>query len=223
MSENFANFFATLLSGSIDDSVTTIVVNSVTGAPIAPDYRLLIQDGEDDPTNRELVKVTAVAGTSLTVERGAEGTTPVAHADNSFVAHVITAEGLVQAIEDRSENIHATIAVVLDGLGDVVTLGVKVDLTLHFSCEIDGWTLLADQSGSIDIDIWKDTYANYPPTVADSIVGTVPPAISGANKAEGTDMEGWDGIIAIGDVLRFNVDSCSSITRATLLLHVTRT
>jgi hypothetical protein len=47
--------------------------------------------------------------------------------------------------------------------------GVKGDITVPFSCAITEWTLLADQTGSIGVDIWKDTYANYPPTSADTL------------------------------------------------------
>lgn len=51
--------------------------------------------------------------------------------------------------------------------------GVKGDITVPFGCVITEWTLLADQSGSIGVDIWKDTYANYPPTSADTIIPAI--------------------------------------------------
>ena len=59
--------------------------------------------------------------------------------------------------------------VVIDGGGSTITTGVKGDVNCDFAFTIVQWALLADQSGSIVIDIWKDTYANYPPTVADTI------------------------------------------------------
>ena len=33
---------------------------------------------------------------------------------------------------------------------------------------ITAWYIYADQSGSIVVDMWKDTWANHPPTAADS-------------------------------------------------------
>ena len=84
--------------------------------------------------------------------------------------------------------------------------------------------LLADNTGSMVVDIWKDTYANYPPTASpDSITASAKPTLSSAIKSEDTTLTGWTTSISAGDTLRFNVDSCSGITRAVLVLTVTRT
>jgi hypothetical protein len=82
-------------------------------------------------------------------------------------------------------------------------------------------TLLADQSGSIVVDIWKDTYANYPPVDADSITASAVPTISSAAKSQDTSISGWTVAISAGDILGFNVDSISTCTRVTLSLKVT--
>ena len=94
MPDNFANRYASLLNGAIDDDDTSLVVDSDTGSPDAPQFRILVQDAEDDDTNHELMIVTAKSGTTFTVTRGAEGTTAVAHGDNSYIAHVLTAGAL---------------------------------------------------------------------------------------------------------------------------------
>ena len=83
--------------------------------------------------------------------------------------------------------------------------------------------MLADQSGSAVVDIWKDTYASYPPTGADSITASAKPTISAATKSEDATLTGWATSISAGDTLRFNVDSASTITRLTLILTVTKT
>lgn len=115
-------------------------------------------------------------------------------------------------------------SVVIDGGGAVITTGVKGDLgPFPFACDIEEITLLADQSGSMVIDIWKDTYANFPPTDADSITASAPPTISAATKAQDATLTGWTKGIAAGQSLRFNVDSCSSIQRATLALKLRKT
>lgn len=80
--------------------------------------------------------------------------------------------------------------------------------------------MLADQSGSIVVDIWKDTYANFPPDNADSITAAAPPTISGAQKSQDATLTGWTTAIAAGDILAFNVDSCATITRVTISLKV---
>jgi hypothetical protein len=56
------------------------------------------------------------------------------------------------------------------------------------------------------------------------MTGAEKPTISSATKGQDTSLAsgaGW--AIAAGDVLRFNVDSVTSLTRATVALKVTRT
>lgn len=112
----------------------------------------------------------------------------------------------------------------IDGNGSVITTGVVgVGVTVPFNCTINSVTLLANATGSIVIDIWKDTYANFPPTVSDSICASAKPTISSGIKSEDTTLTGWTKTISAGDVLYFNVDSCVSITNCLLTLKVTRT
>lgn len=110
--------------------------------------------------------------------------------------------------------------IVVGGAGSVVSTGIAGDVVIDFNCTISQWTLLADQSGSIQIDIWKDTYANYPPTVADTITASAKPLISSATKNQSSTLTGWTTNINAGDTLRFNVDSATTITRATLCLKL---
>lgn len=111
---------------------------------------------------------------------------------------------------------------IIDGGGATITTGIKGDVVIDFACTILSVTLLADQSGSIVVDIWKDTYANYPPLVADSITASAKPTISSATKSQDTTLTGWTTSIAAGETLRFNVDSVTTIQRVTLDLKVRR-
>lgn len=115
-----------------------------------------------------------------------------------------------------------SITFIMDGGGSVIATGIKGDLEIPFSCEIEAWTILADQAGAIKIDVWKDTYANYPPTDADSITnGNEPEIVASDDSAQDTDLSDWTTTrITAGDTLRFNVDSVATITRATLSLKV---
>lgn len=116
---------------------------------------------------------------------------------------------------------HASLTYTIDGGGAAITTGYKGAITVPFSCTITSVTLLADTTGSIVIDIWKDSYANYPPTDADSITASAPPTISSSNKSYDATLSGWTTSISAGDVLAFNVDSCSTITRIVLTLGAT--
>jgi hypothetical protein len=111
---------------------------------------------------------------------------------------------------------------VIDGGGAVIEIGIKGDLQVPFACTITSAVLIADQTGSIVVDIWKDTLANFPPTVADSITASTPPTITSDTDSEDTTLTGWTTAIALGDILRFNVDSITDIARCTLILNVTR-
>lgn len=122
------------------------------------------------------------------------------------------------ALDDGTTNI----VYVIDNSGSAITTGIKGDLSIPFACTITGVILLADTSGSIVIDIWKDSYANFPPTVADKITASAKPTISSSNKSSDSTLTGWTVAIAAGDILRFNVDSASTVTRVTILLKVNR-
>ncbi|MBA7622114.1 hypothetical protein ES703_29485 [subsurface metagenome] len=116
----------------------------------------------------------------------------------------------------------ASITFIIDGGGSAITTGEKGHLELPFACTISQVTMLADVSGSIVVDIWKDTYGNFPPTDADSITASAPPSISSAQKSQDSTLTGWTKSIAAGGILAFNVDSCSTITRVTISLKVAK-
>jgi len=115
----------------------------------------------------------------------------------------------------------STLDVVMDGTGLPLVTGVKGDISIDFDCTIAYWTLLADQAGSVVVDIWKDTLANYPPTVADTITGSAKPTLTSADHGRSSSLTGWTTGINAGDTLRFNIDSTSGvIIRLTLALKL---
>ena len=84
--------------GGITDSATTIVLSDGTGLPTAP-YTLVI---EPDTANEEIVTVTAGTYTGLTVVRGVDGSTAVAHDFGSPIRHMLTARD-VQELQNHVE------------------------------------------------------------------------------------------------------------------------
>lgn len=117
----------------------------------------------------------------------------------------------------------SSIAFVIDGGGLTLTTGVKGDIPIPFNCTINSVTLLADQNGSVVVDIWKNTYASYPPTGANSITGSSVPTISTSTKYTDSTLSGWNVFITAGDTLRFNVNSATTVTRVTISLKITKT
>lgn len=98
----------------------------------------------------------------------------------------------------------------------------QVDVVVPFNMLVTGWTLVADQSGSIELDLWSDSYANYPPTDTDSIVGANPPELSSQSKNQATGLS-W--ALTKGHILRAIVveGTVVDVTRVTLALTGVRT
>lgn len=107
---------------------------------------------------------------------------------------------------------------VLDGNGAVIPTGLQPYISIPFSMTITGWILLADQTGSIEMDVWKSSYASFPPTITDTISGSELPTITSSNKNRDLTLSTWTTSISSGDILAINVNSCSSITKATLII-----
>lgn len=131
------------------------------------------------------------------------------------------------AAGDDSRIITATITFVIDGGGGTISTGMKGYLEIPFNCTINRNTLLADQSGSIVVDIFKCTYSNFDPTThpasGDKITASAPPTISSAKKSQDSTLTGWTTSISAGDILGFNVNSVTSVQKATLSLKVSKT
>lgn len=106
--------------------------------------------------------------------------------------------------------------IVIGGNGTAITTGYKADLYFAYACTITSVVLLADQVGSIVVDIWKDNYTNYPPTIGDSITASAKPTLSSANKSIDSTLTGWTKSISAGDTLRIYVDSATTVTNVTV-------
>lgn len=117
----------------------------------------------------------------------------------------------------------AEVVFIVDGGGGAITTGLKGFIKIPFACTIDQVDLYADQAGSVVVDIYKDVYANFPPTGADTITAAAKPTLVAADKYQDATLTGWITSIAAGDVLAYNIDSASTITRLTVTMKVTRT
>lgn len=129
--------------------------------------------------------------------------------------------GTVPLARLPADTLKRTIGCVVDGGGSAITTGLKSLVRVPFDGTITGWTVMSDVVGSVVVDVWKDSFAASPPTVADTIAGTEKPTLSSAQKAEDTTLTTWTTAITAGDVLAFNVDSASTVTRVIVQLEVT--
>ena len=128
-------------------------------------------------------------------------------------------------ITDARKNLASgSMGYVIDGGGVAIGTGSKGFIQVPFSCTLIGWTLLADADASMVIDVKSQTVATWPAdsTSTASIAASDKPTLSSKKIARGI-CTGWTVAIAEGDILEFNVDSCATITRATIQLHFVRT
>lgn len=102
-----------VLDTTINSSTNSMIVNNTTGFPATP-FTLVI---EPDTANEEIVLVTAVVGTTLTIQRGAttvdgviagDGTLGKAHDAGAVIKHMVTARDLQEPQNHiaASTNVH---------------------------------------------------------------------------------------------------------------------
>lgn len=126
------------------------------------------------------------------------------------------------ALSGKASSTVDLVFVIGDG-SNVITSGLKGFLPVDFGGTIVSWTLVADASGSLAIDIWKAAYASAPPTSADKITASAGPALSSAQKNQSSTLTGWTTIFSAGDVFAVNVSGTpATIKQATLVLKVTK-
>lgn len=164
--------------------------------------------------------IEAAAATNGQLLIGSTGAAPVVAALTAGAGIAITnAAGAITIAANETIDL---VIIIGDGT-NAITTGVKGFLPVDFAFTIVQWTLVADASGSIVIDVWKDTYANFPPTVADTIAGTEKPTLSSVQKNQDTSLTTWTTSVAAGDVLGFNVDSATTVKQVTLTIKCTKT
>jgi hypothetical protein len=94
---------------------------------------------------------------------------------------------------------------------------VKQAVVIPFACTITGWSIVGSPAGTVVMDVWKA--AGAIPTVTDSITGTEKPSLTTAAVNSGT-VTSWIKNVSAGDVVVFNVDSCSVCQKITLVISV---
>jgi len=178
---------------------------------------------------------TALATTYLTLDARLEASELQLIATAALAAEAANnaAEALAQlydlvAGEGGSLSRIRKVGLSLDGGGGVLTTGVKGAIQVDFEGVIIGWNIVADQVGSITIEVDRQASGippiapSMPDTTTDKISASAPIVMTSAQSAAigmagvstwATDIDKWD-------VLQFNVTAVTTLTKATLYLRV---
>jgi len=97
---------ATTLSASANNSTTSITVTALSGFPVSTPWTAIL---DADTASEEVVTVTGVSGTTLTVTRGVDGTSAVSHAAGAVFRHGVSARDFDETnshVNDNSTDVH---------------------------------------------------------------------------------------------------------------------
>lgn len=226
-SDNLAGV-GTIESADIDVTGSVIATDGFTGSAVRLNTSGF--DGTIQSTNLTADRAFQVpnADGTFALISGDLGTPSVVNLTNATSIPAGQLTGTVANARLTSAVRSSAFGVDIDGGGSAITTGEKgVPVRFDYACTITGWTLTADQSGSLVIDVWKEASAfdgggvlTNPPTVADTITASAKPTLSSQRGKTSTTLTGWTTSIAAGDTVTFNVDSASTITRAKLIIHV---
>jgi hypothetical protein len=111
----------------------------------------------------------------------------------------------------------------INGGGTVIPAGETAWIPIAYTGFITGWDLSADLSGSVTMDVWHCTAANYPPVIGNTITASAKPYITSALRNSSTTLTGWTVNFAAGDYFKFYVESISTITKLVVTLFTQRT
>jgi hypothetical protein len=115
---------------------------------------------------------------------------------------------------------HAAIPFLIDGGGAEIVFGDKGEIQIPFPCQIVAATMFSPDIGSVQVDIKKCSFNNYPSFT--SICGSTKPTITSAYSVQDTSLTGWTTTINDGDILRYSIVSVSNVFRLTISLKVTK-
>lgn len=183
---------AKTLSSSISNSATSMTLNDLSNLPASYPYTLVL---DPDSINEEIVTVSALsAGTTVTIVRGQDGSSAVAHDAGISVRHMITARDL------QEPQTHIAASTGVHGIADTAALVVTTDSrlsnsrtpTAHTHPESEVTNLVADLAlkAPIASPTFTGTVTVVSPTATGSI-GARQITMSTADPSGGADGDVW--------------------------------
>jgi hypothetical protein len=189
------------------------------GGPTLANEKMRINTG--DITFKKPLKLNGSTSGTLTVQPAATTTShtltfPSAQgAANSYLKNDGSG-GLSWSTQTES------LGVTIDGAGSAILAGSKGYIVVPYDCTIQNWTIIADQSGSIAVDVLKSTYSGFPGSLT-SIAGSELPTLSSAQKNQDLSLSTWTTSVSAGDIIQFNVaTNATSVTWVNVSINVVK-
>ena len=138
----------TTLSASISNVTVTASVIAVSGWPASFPYTIII---DQDTVNEEIVEVTARSGTTLTITRGVDGTTAVAHSAGAAVNHGVSARDFNEPNEHVNTDVKHVLVVTSGTRPGSPSAGQVIfesDTTLYYGWNGTAWAPIGGAGGA---------------------------------------------------------------------------
>ena len=140
---------ATTLSASANNSTTSITVAALSGFPAQTPWTAIL---DADTASEEVVTVTNVSGTTLTVTRGVDGTSAVSHNAGAVFRHGVSARDFDETnshVNDNSTDVHTQYVTkaLVDAAGDLI-VGSADNTVGRLALGTNGYVLTVDTAGS---------------------------------------------------------------------------
>lgn len=186
----------------------TCVVNTSTGALTSATF-----------TGPVICAAGTTSIASLNIPHGVEKSSPT---DGDITTKTTGVFARINGVTHKIGGETRQICFVIGDGTNVITTGRKAGIQIPFDCVITGWSIFEDTatSSSVVVDVWKDTYANFPPVVGDTIAASAKPTLSSATKNQDNTLTGWTTAVTAGDCIVPNVDSATAAKRVVVVLRV---
>jgi hypothetical protein len=163
---------------------------------------------------------------------GTSGTTPnwssvsPTHTLNIPLASVASVTAGLISNTDYATFKVGSCGVIFTAVSGVVTNGTTGYAQVPYNGTITGWTLVSTSaSGSCTVTVFKDTFANYPPTSPTDNIFTVQPAL--VSQIKNQDLSptflGSQATVAAGDWIGFTISGVALVSWVNLTLSITKT
>ena len=142
--------------------------------------------------------------TGATGADGAIGATGATGADGTIGVDGATGATGPQGATGATGPSEDNITLFIDASPDDISTGNKGYKQIPYDCNVAEWHIIAGQTGSIEFDLKKSTFADYPST--SSFVAGDYPGLSGQFKNFNSGVTAWSGLSA-GDMIDFVINS----------------